>query len=162
MMDIETRLRRIEALDNIRRVIYTYAEAGDRHNAADTTDRIFTEDAIWETKGVSKFQGRQQIVEGLAEIGRSQVTWSFHLPGRILIELNSSLKAATANWLVWEPATLVMQGTAKPHWLAGSYDATLVQVGANWKFSSLALNVKFFTPYEGPWTQIESDFEFPA
>ena len=33
MTDIETRLGRIEALSDIRRTIYTYAEAGDRHNA---------------------------------------------------------------------------------------------------------------------------------
>lgn len=160
MTDIETRLGRIEALSDIRQTIYTYAEAGDRHNAPETMQRIFTENAFYEAKGVAAFTGLDAIVAGLEEIGKSQVLWSFHLPGRILIELGSDLQTATANWLVWEPASLMTDGIPKPHWLAGAYDGKFVRIGETWKFSSLILTVRFFTPYDGPWTQVEDDFVY--
>lgn len=162
MTDIETRLRRIEALTDIRQTIYTYAEAGDRRNAPDTMARIFTEHAFYEAKGVAAFTGLRAIVDGLAGIGQNQVMWSFHLPGRILTELGSTMETATANWQVWEPASLIVDGAAKPHWLAGYYDAALDLSEGTWKFSRLILNVRFFTPFEGPWTQIEDDFVYPG
>ena len=160
MTDIETRLGRIEALTGIRHTIYTYAEAGDRHNAPETMSQIFADDAFYEAKGVAAFTGLDAIVAGLKEIGKSQVLWSFHLPGRILIELGADLQTASANWLVWEPASLMTDGAPKPHWLAGAYDGLFVRVGETWKFSSLILKVRFFTPYEGPWTQVEDDFVY--
>ena len=162
MDTIEQRLSRLEARDDIRRCIYSYAEAGDRHNAAEVMETLFTKDAIYTVEGLNTFHGCEVITNGLADIGRDAVTWSFHLPGRILMEIDDSGNNATADWVVWEPANMVMGGQETPYWLAGAYAATLVPNEGRWKFSNLLLKVKFFTPFEGPWTPVTGDFVFPG
>jgi hypothetical protein len=160
MSTVEQRLARIEAREDIRRCIYEYAEAGDRHNAPDVMATLFTQQAEYDVEGFDSFRGCADITQGLANIGQNQVAWSFHLPGRILIKLNAAGDAATANWVVWEPANMVMNGEEKAYWLAGAYEATLVPSEGPWKFSKMALKVKFFTPFEGPWTPVKDDFVF--
>ena len=162
MDTVEERLARLEARDDIRRCIYAYAEAGDRHNAPEVMATLFAEDAVYTVDGLNTFHGCTAITKGLAEIGRDQVAWSFHLPGRILMTVNDAGTTATADWVVWEPANMVMDGQETPYWLAGAYAATLVSSGGVWKFSTLLLKVKFFTPFEGPWTPVKGDFTFPG
>ena len=162
MLSVEARLARLEAKDAIRQCIYAYAEAGDRHNAPDVMATLFTQDAVYIVEGLNTFVGGAVITDGLAEIGRDQVAWSFHLPGRILMEVDDGGQTATANWVVWEPANMVMDGEAKPYWLAGGYVATLNNAEGSWKFAHMTLSVKFFTPFAGPWTPVEGDFVFPG
>lgn len=161
MRTVEQRLARLEARDDIRRCIYAYAEAGDRHNAPEVMSTLFTRDAVYKVEGFNNFAGCAAITQGLADIGRDQVAWSFHLPGRILLSFDDDDQQATANWVVWEPANMVMDGEEKPHWLAGAYVATLNNSEGPWKFSDMTLKVKFFTPFAGPWTPVKGDFVFP-
>jgi SnoaL-like domain len=162
MRTVEQRLAQLEARDDIRRCIYAYAEAGDRHNAPEVMSALFTRDAVYTVEGLNTFFGCAAITKGLADIGRDQVAWSFHLPGRILITFDDADTTATANWVVWEPANMVMNGKEKPYWLAGAYIATLDSSEGPWKFSNMTLKVKFFTPFEGPWTPIAGEFIFPG
>jgi SnoaL-like domain len=162
MLSLEQRLHRLEARDDIRRCIYAYAEAGDRHNAPEVMSTLFTQQACYVVEGLSSFTGCAAITQGLADIGRNQVAWSFHLPGRILLALADDGASATADWVVWEPANMVMSGEENAMWLAGAYAATLDQSEGSWKFSNLTLTVKFFTPFEGPWTPVKGDFVFPG
>lgn len=162
MVTVEARLARLEAQNEIRHCIYAYAEAGDRHNAPEVMSTLFTQDAVYVVEGLSTFSGCKAITDGLADIGRDQVAWSFHLPGRILMEVDDVGKSATTNWVVWEPANMVMDGQEAPYWLAGAYVATLNNAEGPWKFSHMTLSVKFFTPFAGPWTPVRGDFIFPG
>jgi SnoaL-like domain len=162
MSTFEQRLARLEARDDIRRCIYAYAEAGDRHNASEVMSTLFAQDAVYTVEGLNTFVGCVAITKGLADIGRDQVAWSFHLPGRILLTVNDAATAATADWVVWEPANMVMNGQENPYWLAGAYVATLDSSEGQWKFSTMTLKVRFFTPFAGPWTPVENDFVFPG
>lgn len=161
MRTVEQRLDRLEAREDIRRCIYAYAEAGDRHNTPEVMSTLFTQDAVYTVEGFNTFSGCAAITKGLADIGQNQVAWSFHLPGRILMTIDDAGNTATANWVVWEPANMVMNGKANPYWLAGAYIATLDSSEGQWKFSNMTLKVKFFTPFEGPWTPVEDKFVFP-
>jgi SnoaL-like domain len=162
MSTVEQRLAKLEARDDIRRCIYAYAEAGDRHNAPEVMSTLFTRNAVYTVEGLSTFSSCAAITKGLADIGRDQVAWSFHLPGRILMTIDDAGNTATANWVVWEPANMVMGGKENPYWLAGAYIATLDSSEGQWKFTNMILKVKFFTPFEGPWTPVEDDFIFPG
>lgn len=161
MATIEQRLARIEAREDIRHCIYAYAEAGDRHNAPDVISTLFKQDAVYTVEGLNTFTGCASITQGLADIGRDQVAWSFHLPGRILMTIDDAFHTATADWVVWEPANMVMNGKTEPYWLAGAYVAILDKSEGQWKFSDMTLKVKFFTPFAGPWTPVEGEFVFP-
>ena len=162
MSAVEARLARLEAKDAIRHCIYAYAEAGDRHNDPAVMARLFADDAIYIVEGMNTFHGGAAITQGLADIGRNEVAWSFHLPGRILLDLADDGQSAKADWVVWEPANMVISGEEKPLWLAGAYSATLSAADGTWKFHRMTLSVKFFTPFEGPWTPVEGDFVFPG
>ncbi len=162
MLSVEQRLNRLEARDDIRRCIYAYAEAGDRHNAPEVMATLFTRDAVYTVEGFNTFTGCNEITTGLAAIGRDQVAWSFHLPGRILMTIDDAGQTANAEWVVWEPANMVMDGRENPYWLAGAYVATLDISEGRWKFAEMILKVKFFTPFEGPWTPVKEEFVFPG
>ena len=158
METVEQRLNRLEARDEIKRCIYAYAEAGDRHNAPEIMSTLFTQDAVYAVEGFDTFSGCTAITQGLAAIARDQVTWSFHLPGRILMTVDAAGTTAQANWVVWEPADMVIDGQENPYWLAGAYVATLNRSEGAWKFCDMILKVKFFTPFAGPWTPVKDGF----
>ncbi len=155
--EISKRLLRLEACEEIRQNIYSYAMAGDRGNKPEIVDRLFTENGTWEAAGFGKFEGRANIVQGLGEIGRSTVMWSFHLSGGPLIKLADDLESASAFWWVWIPAKV----KSGPVWSAGTYHADLVPDRGRWKFRRLLFEIKLQTPFEGPWTQIDGAFVWP-
>lgn len=159
---VEKRLRRLEACESIRFCIYAYAVAGDRANDSSIIERIFTEDASYEAVGMGHFQGRRAIAEGLGEIARSVVRWSFHNPGGPLIRVAESLAAAEAFWWVWCPARLQAEdGGQTPCWGAGHYNADFVVSNGTWKFKRVTFETRFRTPFEGPWTELTGPFEWP-
>ena len=159
-LTIEQRLQRTEALEAIRAVIYSYAAAGDRGNDARVVRTLFAENASYEAVGMGKFIGRDNIVSGLSEISRTQVLWSFHVPGGPLIKLRDDARSARAFWWAWIPVNLVAEGKPSPHLGAGHYNADLALEQDAWKFSRVKFETKLLLPHTGPWSQIEGDFEW--
>lgn len=159
--NLALRLKRLEALEAIRTCIFSYAAAGDRNNDPAVVERLFAEDGSYEAVGMAKFVGRAEVARGLAEIGRTAVLWAFHAPGGPLIEIAEDAERARAFWWVWCPVVLAEgDGTSNPVWGAGHYNADLVAVDGTWKFKRVVFATKLRTPFEGPWTQIDGDFEW--
>lgn len=163
LSDLETRLRRVEAVEAIRSTIFSYAIAGDQGNESNLLRRCFTVDATYEAKGMGRFEGLERIVDGLAQIGRDVVVWSFHAPGGPLIKLAEDTASAEAFWWVWVPVCLKDDaGQVTPHWGAGHYNATLVRSESDaWRFKRVYFETRLRTPFAGPWTTIEGPFEWP-
>lgn len=158
--NLEYRIRRIEALETIRTCIFSYAAAGDRNNDPAVVGTLFAEDGSFEAVGMAAFVGRENVVNGLAEIGRTTVLWSFHQPGGPIIKLSDDVMSAKAFWWVWVPVNLMTEDGPKPHWGAGNYNADLVAEGEAWKFKRVLFETKLRMPIEGPWTTVEGDFEW--
>jgi hypothetical protein len=159
--DIETRLKWLEACEGIRSAIYSYAMAGDRGNDAAIVRRLFTEDGIFEAKGMGRFEGLENIVSGLEAIARDVVVWSFHAPSGPLIKLTEDVVAAEVFWWVWVPVSMKNElDEITPHWGAAHYNAEMVDSGGQWKFKRVLMETRLRTPFNGPWTAIEGPFQW--
>ena len=78
--DLEKRVLKIESQNDIRLLIAAYARAGDCHNDPVQMTHFFTEDAVWNAQGFGHYEGRENIIDGLAHIGKSQMAWTLHFP----------------------------------------------------------------------------------
>lgn len=159
---IEARLKRLEARESIRDCIHRYALAGDRKNDGAILQHLFTADAVYELVGMGRFEGRDEIVQGLAEIARSVVLWSFHLPGGPLITLDKDCHTAKVFWWVWAPGRIQeADGSSKSYWGGIQYNGDMVEEDGAWKFRFLLLETRMRTPFEGPWTEVPGPFHWP-
>ena len=162
MQPTEARLARLEAAEAIRKAVYSYAMAGDRANDPVMVRGLFTEDASYEARGMARFEGLDNIVNGLTELARTVVVWSFHAPGGPWIELSEDASCARVFWWAWVPVALRSgDGKTVPHWGAGQYNANMVSRQDGWKFKSLLFEPRLRTPFEGPWTAVDGPFEWP-
>ena len=75
-----------------------YALAADRKNDPEMFAPLFAEDAVWEADGFSRYEGRDAIVKGLAEVAETQILWSVHFMVSPLIESDSDLRGARCRW----------------------------------------------------------------
>jgi len=156
------RLARLEAGEAIGQCVYRYALAGDRGNHTGILSGLLTDDAVFEATGIARFAGKDEVLSGLAQVARETVVWAFHLPAGPLIDLAEDMRSARCFWWLWAPVRLGNgSGSAEPHWAAAHYNADLVQQDGGWRFRRILLETKMQTPFKGPWTEIEGEFEWP-
>ena len=157
-----SRLARLEACEAIRQCVYRYALAGDRGNHAGILSGLLTDDVVFEATGVAGFAGKDAVLSGLAEVAKHTVVWAFHLPAGPLIDLKEDMRSAHCFWWLWEPVRLRDgPGEATPRWAAAHYNADLVEQDGVWRFRRILLETKMLTPFAGPWTEIDGEFEWP-
>ncbi|WP_225010423.1 MULTISPECIES: nuclear transport factor 2 family protein [Novosphingobium] len=151
--DIERRLRRIEACEEIRRLVATYAVGADRKNDPEVLGPLFASDAQWVLDGVAHLIGREAIAAGLSELARSFVTWSMHYMVSPLIEVAADGLHATCRWYLWELATMKQaDGSLADTWYGGWYDSALSLHEGAWLFDHVRLVPRIASPAGEAWT----------
>ena len=159
MATLEERVRRLEAIEAIKRMKAHYALCADakytedhRRKPQDEIDRIawdqvsvFTEDAVWDNGLFGRFAGRTAIWEFLRA-----TPWKFsvHMYMNPLIDVDGD--AATGSWVIWEVATL--EKTDRAVFLSATLDDEYVCLDGRWFTSLVAMTNRFMTPFEEPWT----------
>ena len=159
MSTLEERIRRLEAIEAIKRMKAHYALCADakytddhRRKPQDEIDRIardqtsvFTEDAIWDNGLFGLFEGRMAIWEFLRA-----TPWKFsvHMYMNPLIDVDGD--TATGSWVIWEVATLEQSDRAV--FLSATLDDEYVCIDGRWYTSRVAMTNRFMTPFEEPWT----------
>ena len=105
---------------------------------------------------MGRFNGRDAIIEGLGAIAKSDIPWSFHVPGGPLIQLVGHLDPGQSVLVGLVPSSSSEQGRLHSRlvWGAIQYNGDLVEQQGYWKFSRLLLEVRLRTPFEGPWTEV--------
>jgi hypothetical protein len=158
---LEERVRRLEAIEEIRHLKALYSRIADekftpdhRRKPQDDIDalvrrqaELFTEDGIWD--GGPQFgvvQGREAMVEKFRS-----VPWSFamHYFGNPVIEVAGD--TATGFWMLWEPATLAQGDRAV--FMSAVTEDDYVRTPAGWRFKRMRFTLKFITPFDRPWSQ---------
>ncbi len=145
---METRLRALEDAEAIRNLKALYAAHCDDNYNPDALAALFTEDAVWESSVLGRFEGREAIREffrGAAEIFSFAIHYS--LNGQIHVDGDS----ARAQWYLFMPCTRGADGQAL--WRAGIDRERYVRVGEDWMFSFKSAETLFSTPFEASWAK---------
>ncbi len=146
--ELEKRIRALEDAEAIRNLKARYAAYCDDNYNADKIAQLFTEDAVWESEGLGRFEGREAIrkfFEGASRI----FTFAIHYGLNPRIEVNGD--TARATWYLFMPCT-VGEGN-KAMWRAGIDDEEYVRVDGQWKFQRKTSTRLFNTPFEEGWAK---------
>ena len=145
---LERRLRALEDVNAIRNLKALYAAYCDDQYNPDGIAALFTEDAVWESPSMGRFEGREAIrgfFRGASEIFSFAIHYS--LNGQIDVQGDS----AKAQWYLFMPCTLGESNRAM--WRAGIDREEYVRVGDEWKFKHKESAPLFNSPFEEGWAK---------
>jgi uncharacterized protein (TIGR02246 family) len=141
---IERRLQVLEDAEAIRNLKARYAAFCDKQYDADGIAMLFTEDALWESPGLGRFEGREAIRSFFREAsGIFSFAIHYSLNGHMEMEGDT----AQAQWYLFMPCTVTAGNQAM--WHASIDHETYVRVDGVWMFrhkrSEPLMNVPFET-----------------
>ena len=141
---LERRLQALEDAEAIRNLKARYAALCDAQYDADGIAMLFTEDALWESPGLGRFEGREAI-RGFFRGASGIFSFAIHysLNGQIEVEGDT----AQARWYLFMPCTVAAGNQAM--WRAGIDHETYARVDGAWMFrykrSEPLMSVRFET-----------------
>jgi SnoaL-like domain len=153
--DLQQRLARLEAVEEIKRLKARYCEFCDRQYDADGIAGLFAEGGTWEGEQFGRHIGRNEIRAFFARIS-SEIVFAAHLVLNPIIEFTDA-EHARARWRLIMPATVRTPGEKEARWLVGAYDDHHVRVDGVWLFQNLRFHANFFAPHLGSWAEIAVD-----
>lgn len=127
---MERRLQALEDAEAIRNLKAAYAAHCDNNYDADAIAAQFTQDAIWESPALGRYEGREAIrdfFKGAAGIFSFAIHYS--LNGQIHVDGDT----ARAQWYLFMPCTVAEGNQAM--WRAGIDHERYVRVNGVWMFS---------------------------
>ena len=151
MTTLESRLARLEAIEEIRCLKARYADACDSGYDPDRMLAIFTADAVWD--GSPRF-GRHDGIDAICAFFRgasSQITWALHYMIAPVIDVAPDGLSATGTWYLWQPCTMVGETGPQAVWLTGRYADRYRREPDGWRIAELVLDCQCVTPFEEGW-----------
>jgi ketosteroid isomerase-like protein len=145
---LEQRLRVLEDAESIRNLKARYAALCDDNYDADGIAMLFTEDALWESPALGRFEGREAIrafFKGASHIFSFAIHYS--LNGHIEVDGDT----ASARWYLFMPCTVAAGNQAM--WRAGIDHEAYVRVEGIWMFSHKRSVPLMNSPFEAGWAR---------
>jgi uncharacterized protein (TIGR02246 family) len=143
---LERRLQALEDAEAIRNLKARYAALCDQKYDADPIAALFTDDALWDSPGLGRFEGREAIrnfFRGASEIFSFAIHYS--LNGQIEIDGDT----ARARWYLFMPCTVTAGNRAM--WRASIDHETYARVDGTWLISSKRSEPLMNAPFETGW-----------
>jgi uncharacterized protein (TIGR02246 family) len=143
---LERRLQVLEDAEAIRNLKARYAALCDQQYDADRIAMLFTEDALWDSPGLGRFEGREAIrnfFRGASEIFSFAIHYS--LNGQIDVEGDT----ARARWYLFMPCTIASGNRAM--WRASIDHETYARVNGTWMFLRKRSEPLMNVPFETGW-----------
>lgn len=131
---LRSRLTRLEDIEAIRSLKARYCEICDDNHDPDQIVRIFTEDALWEARGIGRAEGHAEL---RTLFGRFQQQISFSQHMTMNPQITVADDEATGVWYFFGPFT--MRRGDRAMWQAARYHETYRKVAGEWKISSLVV-----------------------
>jgi ketosteroid isomerase-like protein len=150
-MNIELRIRRIEAADEIRRLKAHYCDLCDEGYDPAALTALFTDDAVWDGGDLGRFDGRDAIRRFFTRMP-SVLSFAIHHVTNPVVEVADDAATATGRWYLLQAATLIAGNQAV--WIAGRYADRFRRVDDTWRFEHVEIRTRFFTPYASGWAQV--------
>jgi ketosteroid isomerase-like protein len=148
--DLESRLARLEAVEEIRKLKALYcAYCDDKYNP-DKLATLFTQDAVWHAAHRGRLEGREAIREFFAGISK-KISFAAHLVMNDMIEVNG--ERATGRWRMVMASMETFDGVPRAVWSLGDYDEVYVREAGGWRIKSLHVAIDLLDPVSGRWTR---------
>ena len=138
--DLERRITRLEHIEAIKQLKALYCEICDDDHNPDRIASIFTEDGIWEGRGIGRAQGHAEI-RALFERFQSLMSFSAHMTMNPRIEVDGD--TATGTWYFFGPFTFYENNQMR--WQATRYVEDYRRVLGQWKIAHLRVRPPGFS-----------------
>jgi len=143
---IERRLQALEDAEAIRNLKARYAALCDDQYDADGIASLFTEDAVWESPALGRFEGREAI-RGFFRKASGIFSFAIHYSLNGHIEVDGD--QARARWYLFMPGTVAADKQAV--WRAGIDHETYARVDDVWMFRHKRSEPLMSVPFETGW-----------
>ena len=130
--DLEARITRLEDLESIKQLKARYCEICDAGHDPNRIITIFTEDAIWEGRGIGKAEGHDEI-KALFQGFKESISFSQHMVQNPIIEVEGS--SASGVWYFFGPFTFIKDNQAM--WQSARYHEDYEKINGEWKIKHL-------------------------
>jgi hypothetical protein len=151
--ELESRLDRLEAIEEIRALKARYADVCDTGYDPARMRPLFTDDAVWD--GGPRF-GRHEGVDAVCDFFAgisSTITWALHYMIAPIIEVAPDGRSATGSWYLLEPCTFATADGPRAMLITGRYAERYSREADGWKFSELNLDCQTLSPLDEGWTK---------
>ena len=146
---LAARVQRIEDIEAIKQLKALYCEICDDDHNPDRIVTIFSEDGIWEGRGIGTAKGHDEI-RALFERFRSLISFSQHMTMNPRIEVDGD--TAHGTWYFIGAFTFYEGNQAR--WQATRYHEDYVRVEGEWKIKHLRTAPPGFRAnYETGWAK---------
>jgi len=147
---IEARIKKLEDIEEIRSLQYTYAYLIDTRQFDKVSD-LFADDFVAEWGFAGPYKTKEELREFFTGPIAATLAMSAHQMLAPIIEVQGD--KATGTWYLLVAQTNVTPQGEVAVWIQGKYENTYVRVDGDWKFSHLKFNMLFGTPYEDGWVK---------
>lgn len=151
--DLEMRIARLEAAEEIKKLKSRYAQACDDGYNPETMRSIFSKDAVWDGGEIfGRHEGQDAVCEFFAGVS-SQITWALHYMIAPEIEVADDAQTATGTWYIWMAFTSAGEAGPQAGWVAGLYADKYRREPEGWRIYDLNIDLQIMSPYEDGWAK---------
>jgi len=146
---LERRIAAIEDLEAIKQLKARYCQICDDDHNPDQITSLFSEDGVWEGRGIGKAQGHAEI-RSLFESFQKVISYSQHMVMNPVIEVDGD--RAHGTWYFFGTFTFYEGNQAK--WQAARYHEDYSKVNGEWKIQHLRVKGPGMSAdYEKGWAE---------
>src|SRR5262249_14294422 len=148
-----TRLERLEAIEDIRVLKARYADVCDTGYDPVRMRPFFTEDAVWDGgPPLGRYEGVDAVCEFFAGVS-SLIVWALHYMIAPVIDLADDGLTATGSWYLLEPCTIATDDGPRAMVITGRYADRYRKEADGWKFSEVVLDCQTITALDEGWAR---------
>ena len=146
---LEARVQRLEDIEAIRQLKAEYCDICDDSHNPDRIVTIFTEDGVWEGKGIATATGHDEIRALFQQFGE-MMSFTQHMTMNPRIRVDGD--SAEASWYFFGPFTFRRNNQAR--WQAARYAEVYERVDSVWKIRRLSVRgPRMSADYEKGWAR---------
>ena len=139
MESLEQRIQRLEDIEAIKQLKALYCEICDDHHNPDRIVTIFTDDGVWEGKGIGTATGHGEI-RALFERFGDMMSFTQHMAMNPRNSVDGD--AAPGTWYFFGPFTFPAKKEGEKNqakWQSTRYREEYRRVAGDWKFQRLTV-----------------------
>ncbi|MFC3230037.1 nuclear transport factor 2 family protein [Marinibaculum pumilum] len=150
--DLEARVARLAAIEEITRLKHLYWHYNDQGLDAARIGPLFVDEGVWSNAELGHHEGRAAI-EDFFGGASATITFCAHLGMNGIVEVDGD--TARGRWRLLLPCTFMQDGRKVSRWILGDYDDAFVRRDGSWLFSRLDVIFNFNVAQGDSWAGME-------